>query len=85
VKKLVPFWHVWMVLLYTALLFLSGCCSVEKNAVKQIEATDKIVHSEYIRYIDGDVLLSDEQKDDRRKLIDSRIRLMDALKKSVGE
>ena len=73
------------VLVLLSLPAIPGCatCKAEKNAVAEIEKTQAIMDSEYLRYTDHDPLLTPEQKDNRRKLVESRQRLLDKLKKSL--
>jgi hypothetical protein len=70
---------------FAAGLSLPGCvtCKAEKNAVVEIEKTQATEDAEYLRYVDHDPLLKPEDRDDRHKLIESRQRLFDKLKKSM--
>lgn len=63
---------------------LGGCCAVEKKAVQDVEETHKIILPDYLKYVEADPNLKPEQKDDRKKLVESLQRLTDALKKSAG-
>jgi hypothetical protein len=63
---------------------VSGCvCKAEKRGIEQVEKTLEVEDSEYLRYVQHDPLLTAEQKDDKRKLIESRKRLLEAVKKSM--
>ena len=67
-----------------AALFSSSCkCAAEKKAVVEIESTFTLVEKEYLQYVAADAKLDDAQKDDRRKLIESYHRLVEALKNSL--
>lgn len=62
----------------------SSCkCAAERKGVEQIEATFTLVEKEYLQYVAADAKLDDAQKDDRRKLIESYHRLVEALKSSL--
>lgn len=69
--------------LFVALGISSCQCAAERKGVENIEATFALVEFEYLRYVASDVKLDDAQRDDRRKLIESYHRLIDALKKSL--
>lgn len=71
-----------IVLIFSAI----GCsCTVEKKAVSDIEATHKIVLPQYVKYVEADGNLDNDQKDDRKKLVGSLQRLVGSLKKSVED
>ena len=83
---------------------LMGCvCSIDKKAVGDLQATDKIILPAHNKYVEADLLLakllkdkpqmtiqeaapllgmgkiSPEQADDRKKLIESLVRLVEAM------
>lgn len=62
-------------------LSMGACCSVNTAALGQLEANDKLILPAYLKYVDADPALSKDQKDDRKKLVESRGRLFEALKK----
>jgi len=62
----------------------SGCkCSVEKAAVTQVDGSHKLVSTQLLKYVDADTKLSDKDKSDWHKLVESDQRNMDALKKAM--
>jgi hypothetical protein len=64
---------------------LAGCtCAAEKQAVREIRDTHKLVLPEYLKYVEKDALGAPE-KDRRRKLVESLERLVDRLEKSLEE
>lgn len=65
-------------------LAISGCSTVDREAIAQVEATHGKVLPKYLEYVEKDETLTAEQKDDRRKLVESLKRLVAALKKSAG-
>jgi hypothetical protein len=65
------------------LLLLGGCCAVERNAVKQVEDTHAIILPDYVQYVEADATKTPEQKDDRKKLVESLKHVVEALKKST--
>lgn len=69
------------VLLGTALL--SGCCTVEKQSIREIEKTHDLILPKYVKYVEADVVLNDASKDDQKKLVESLKALVSALKKAV--
>jgi hypothetical protein len=78
----------WWCLAFVAWVMLvaavPGCrCTAEKQAVVEIEKSQADEDAEYLRYVDHDPLLKPEDRDDRHKLIESRRRLFDKLKKSL--
>jgi len=75
VKKIAVLWAA------TLCLSMGACCSVNTAALGQLEANDKLILPAYLKYVDADPVLSKEQKDDRKKLVESRGRLFEAIKK----
>jgi hypothetical protein len=72
------------VIVVFAAFSLGGCvCKAEKQVVSEIEKTQAIMDVEYLRYVEADPLLKPEDKTDRKKLVESRSRLLDKLKKSL--
>lgn len=72
--------------LFAVLLVVSlpGCvCKAERKGVEEIEKTMILEDAEYLKYIEADTKLDAAQKDDRKKLIESRKRLTEQLKKSM--
>lgn len=66
------------------ILALSGCkCSVEKQAVSQVDASHAIIATQLLKYVDADAKLDAAAKADWRKLVESDKRNIDALKKSM--
>ena len=65
-------------------LGVGGCSAVDKAAISNLEKTHNIVLPDYTQYVDKDSALTPEQKDDRKKLIESLRRLVQALKDSAG-
>lgn len=62
----------------------TGCrCTAERNAVAEIEKTQAIMDVEYLKYVEADSKLDAASKDDRKKLVESRQRLLNRLKKSL--
>jgi predicted small secreted protein len=71
-------------LVLLASLSLASCkCAAERKAVEDVEATNKIVVGQYLKYVEADANLSADQKDDRRKLIDSLWTLINSLKEAL--
>jgi hypothetical protein len=67
-----------------AALALGGCvCKAEKQVVSEIEKTQAIMDAEYLKYVEADPLLKPDDKTDRKKLVESRSRLLEKLKKSL--
>jgi len=67
-----------------AVLSFAGCSTVDRNAVNQIEVTHAQILPKYLEYVSKDATLSDPQKEDRKKLVESLQRIVAALKKSAG-
>lgn len=71
-------------LVFVLAVLVAGChCAAEKQVVTDIEKTQTYMDAEYLRYIDHDPMLKPEEKDDRHKMIESRQRLLEKLKKSL--
>ena len=64
-------------------LFMGACCPIDKKAVSDLEASDNLIIPAYLNYVDKDSALNKDQKDDRKKLVESRKRLLEAMKKAV--
>lgn len=65
-------------------LALTGCkCSVEKQAVTQVESSHKLIAVQLLKYVDADQKLSSKDKADWKALIASDERNVEALKKSL--
>ena len=70
---------------------LGGCCVHEGVPVDEAEGTWTIVSTEYLGLVDeaqdasGDSKFSAEEKDDRKKLVESFNRLIDKAKKKKEE
>lgn len=65
------------------LLGAVGCCSIERKAVSEVEATQDIILPQYLNYVEKDAVLSPAQKDDRKKLVESLRRVTGNLKKTT--
>ena len=63
-------------------LSMGACCSADKAALAQLRANDEIIMPAYVKYVDGDASLSADQKSDRKKLVESRKMLFDAIEKA---
>jgi hypothetical protein len=63
-------------------LSMGACCPIDKNAVSQLRANDDIIMPAYVKYVDGDASLNADQKNDRKKLVESRKALLDAIEKA---
>ena len=75
-----------LLVVFTALMVLctmGACCTAERKAVSDIESTQTIVLPQYLQYVDKDASLNAAQKDDRKKLVESLKRLVQALKASL--
>ena len=75
-----------LTLAFAALMALSlGACSctAEKKAVSDIQSTQQIVLPQYLNYVEKDASLNKDQKDDRKKLVESLQRLVEVLRKSL--
>lgn len=65
-------------------LSLSACkCTVEKQAVTQVENSHKIIAKKLLEYVAKDASLDAKAKDDWKKLVESDQRNIDALKKAM--
>jgi hypothetical protein len=63
-------------------LTMGACCATfDKQAVTELRNNDALVMPEYLKYVENDPALSKERKDDRKKLVESRARLLDAIDK----
>lgn len=63
---------------------LSSCkCSVEKQAVTQVENSHKLIAAKLLKYVEADASLDKKAKEDWVKLIESDQRNIDALKKAL--
>ncbi len=62
---------------------LTACCSLEKKAVNDVQATHKIILPQYLKYVEEDPKLNEGQKDDRKKLVESLERLVESMRRSV--
>lgn len=63
---------------------LSSCkCSVEKQAVTQVENSHKLIAAKLLQYVDKDASLDAKAKNDWKLLIESDQRNIDALKKAM--
>jgi hypothetical protein len=66
--------------------FAAGCsCTVEKQAVRQVENSHNIIAAKLISYVNADSKLSEKDKDDWKKLIASDKANIDALKRALGD
>ena len=74
-----------VMLLVGAAVTLTGasCCTLERNAIKEVEATHDIILPEYIEYVTKDAAKTQDQKNDRVKLTESLRRVVEALKKQT--
>lgn len=67
-------------------LSMGACCATfDKAAVTQLRNNDELIMPEYLKYVDGDVAsgkLTKAQADDRKKLVESRKNLLDAIDKA---
>ena len=61
----------------------SGCCTLERTALDQVEKTHEIVLPKYLEYTEKDVSLGPDEKADRKKLVESLKRLVAELKKTT--
>jgi hypothetical protein len=66
-----------------AMFAVSGCKNVSLQAVENVDKSGELIFPEYLLYVQGDAKLTDQQKDDRKKLIESHRRNVEALKKSA--
>lgn len=74
------------VLVAALVLGLSACsCTPEKRVVSDIRATHRIILPRYLRYVEEDPELTQKQKDDHRKLVESLERLTLSLERSVED
>lgn len=73
--------RAFLILASLSLLLAAGCCAVNERAVADLKATHEIVLPQYQAYVDADPALQPAQKDDRKKLIESLKRLVDAMQK----
>jgi hypothetical protein len=71
-----------VVLILVSSLGCAGTSAAIRKAVVEVEATNKIVAVDYLGYVSADPKLDETQKDDRKKVVDSLWRLMEALKKA---
>jgi len=62
---------------------MGACCSVDKKAVSDVEASYEKSKAAHMKYVDADPKLKAEDKDDWKKFYDSYGRLIQALKKAV--
>lgn len=63
---------------------LSACtCTVEKQAVTQVENSHKLISTQLLKYVEADPKLDAKAKDDWKKLVESDQRNIDALKKAM--
>jgi hypothetical protein len=66
-----------------AMFVVSGCSHVSLQAVENVDKSGELIFPEYLKYVDADAALKPEDKADRRKLIESHRRNVEALKKSA--
>ena len=65
---------------------LAGCtCAAERQAVREIRDTHRLILPEYMRYVEKDAALGAAEKDRRKKLAESLDRLADRLEKSLED
>jgi len=62
---------------------LSGCCTVEKKLVGDIEATHAKILPKYLKYVEADATLDAAAKNDEKMLAESLQRVVESLKKQV--
>lgn len=63
-------------------LSMGACCATfDKQAVTELRNNDALIMPDYLKYVEADTKLSKDQKDDRKKLVESRGRLLDAIDK----
>lgn len=64
--------------------FLSGCANVEiKKNIQDLEASDKLMIPEYTTLIEKEYASDPAKIENRKKLIESRQHVIDALKKAT--
>lgn len=65
-------------------LFPVGCCTADKEAAREIDATHALMFPRYLKYIEADPRVEPAGwKDDEKKLVESLDRLTKKLIKSV--
>lgn len=69
---------------FAVLLFVSGCkCTVEKEAVTQVENSHTLIATQLLKYVEADPKLDKKAKDDWKGLVDSDRANIQALKKAL--
>lgn len=68
-----------------ALVFsLSSCkCSVERQAVSQVEGSHKLIATQLLKYVDADPKLDAKAKNDWKQMVEADQRNIDSLKKAM--
>ena len=71
-------------LLLLAVLFVSGCkCTVEREAISQVENSHSLIATQLLKYVEADPKLSPKDKEDWKKLVTSDKANIEALKKAT--
>ena len=71
-------------LLLLAVLFVSGCkCTVEREAISQVENSHSLIATQLLKYVEADPKLSSKDKEDWKKLVTSDKANIEALKKAT--
>lgn len=67
-------------------LAMAACtCAAAKKAADEIEASHRIVLPQYVSYVEKDASLNPDQKNDRKKLVESLENLVKSLKQSLQD
>lgn len=65
-------------------LFVSGCkCTVEREAISQVENSHGLIATQLLKYVEADPKLSPKDKEDWKKLVASDKGNIEALKKAT--
>lgn len=73
----------------TVLILISSCkCTAERGAVTNVQKTHVMIAAKFLKYVDADVAagkMTAADAADWRKLVESDVRNIEALKKSLGD
>ncbi|MFO0701763.1 MAG: hypothetical protein U0236_21290 [Nitrospira sp.] len=70
--------------LFLVVMTCVGCANVEiKKNIDDLEKTDAYIIPEYLKYVDADATKDADAKANRKKIVESRQHIIDALKKAT--
>lgn len=62
---------------------LAGCRMPDKAYVEESISTDALIHTKFLEYVEADTTLSPDEKEDWKKLVESKRRLNESARKAV--